>query len=516
MKIMLIFFLLIIKIYSADIYPRELDIKDAKLSDVVAELSKYSKKTIISDKNLKDENVNIYFKEKTSLEEILNTLILAYGLKKIEIKNIILLKRKNIIDDNYLMGKIKNNNLGIENVKIKLRRGKEDHSFISGNHGEFLIENLDTGVYYLSIVSNKYTYNGKFIEIKKGSNIFDISLQSSVNKNDIRGEENNQKNKKNAIIENISLENIDEREVKSILKEVFQKDLIISSNKMNNSIILYGDIKFVLEAKKLIKKLDEKIKQVKISAKVIDIKESKVKDLGLNFNINSQGTGDKKSSGIVTGLLGDSYIDGIGEVLGSSINFVSKFNNGNTVLDLNLKLLEATQDLKITALPSVIVLSGKEGKLKTVEEVIVGEKKEENTENDEINYEPIFKEAGVILKVTPQIKNKENIYLDIKLEVSDFKLKRTFKKNEEKENDGTFNSEGGSKVSRSLESKVRVQNNEIIFIGGLKRTMDANIKSKVPVIGDIPVVGNLFKSSSVRKENTILYIRLKAEIIEEN
>lgn len=515
-KRVFLFFILIIRIIIADTYPRELDIKDAKLSDVVAELSKYSKKTIICDNETQNEILNVYFKEGTSIKNILDTITLAYGLKEIKNKEIILLKRKNSPNETYLMGKVHKNTLGIGGVGVNLKRGDEHYYGRSGASGEFLIENIDEGVYYLSITSKSYSYLGDFIEVKKGQNRFDISLKSTFKRNISITEDSIQNNKKNVIIENISLENIDHMEVKRILKEIFQRDLGISSNGGNNSIILHGKPELVFQGKKLILSLDKKLKQVKIEAEVIDIKENTMKDLGINFNINTQGGLQDKNTGSSLGVLTESHIDGIGEVLGTTINFVSKFNSGESVLDFNLKALEAEQNLKVTALPSIIVLSGKEGVLRSTQEVIVGERKEENLDNDDVNYQPIFKEAGVILKVTPIPKSDGSIYLTLNLEVSDFNLKRTFKKDEEKENDGTFNAEGGSKELRSLKSEIRIKNRETIFIGGLKRTLDGTIHSEVPIVSDIPIVGNLFKSNSKRKENTILYIRLKAEIIEEN
>ena len=199
--------------------------------------------------------------------------------------------------------------------------------------------------------------------------------------------------------------------------------------------------------------------------------------------------------------------------MGTSINFVSKFNSGRDVLDLTLNLLETTQDLTVNALPSIILLNGEVGTLKMTEEVIVGQDKEENTDNDTVTYTPIFKEAGIILKVLPFIKEDNSVYLDINLEASDFKLKKSLKPSDV--NSGTFNADGGSKVSRNLETKVRLKNNDVILIGGLKRKIDQKIDNKVPVLSEIPGVGILFKSKSSRLEHTDLYIKLKAEVIEE-
>lgn len=267
-------------------------------------------------------------------------------------------------------------------------------------------------------------------------------------------------------------------------------------------------------AKELVAKLDKRKKQVRVTAEIIDVKENLFESLGFNWAYGTKGRINNKNNGVFMQSLISGTTDGIGDIIGSSINFISSFNNGKNVLNMTLNLLETTQDLTVNALPSIILLSGEMGTLKMTEEVIVGEDKEEDNDNDRVNYKPIFKEAGIILKVKPLIKSDGYIYLDLDLEASDFKLKKSLELKEE--NTGTFNSEGGSKISRNLKTKVRLKNNDVILIGGLKRKVDQKIKNKVPFLGDIPGIGILFKRTSSRMERTDLYIKLKAEIIEEN
>ncbi|EHI78900.1 hypothetical protein HMPREF9093_00836 [Fusobacterium sp. oral taxon 370 str. F0437] len=95
-----------------------------------------------------------------------------------------------------------------------------------------------------------------------------------------------------------------------------------------------------------------------------------------------------------------------------------------------------------------MIASGEEGEFKVTEEVIVGVKT--NRENKKDKYsEPVFKEAGLIMKVKPFIKDDDYIVLEISLELSDFKFKRNVL-NIKDINSGTYNSEGGSKVGTEL------------------------------------------------------------------
>ena len=81
-------------------------------------------------------------------------------------------------------------------------------------------------------------------------------------------------------------------------------------------------------------------------------------------------------------------------------------------------------------------------------------------------------------------------------------------------NSGTYNSEGGSKVGRGLTTKVRVKNGDTILLGGLKKSIQQNIESKIPILGDIPIISFFFKNTTKKNENSDMYIKLKVEIDE--
>ena len=514
-KIYIIFMFIFLNSFSIEIYPKELDLKEVPISDVFAHLSKYSKYTIIGDSYIKDIMVDGYFKKGTSIDEILNVIGVTYGLSKIKTGKTLIFRGRKSEDREMLIGKIYdiNTNKELKNIKIILKR-KDTIEAYSGNYGEYLIDNIVKGSYFISILSEDYLYNGDFLEIKDGVNQFDIYIERKNLKYQKNiPQEREQKSQKDDIIENILLDNLNYEEIERIIKETFNDRLKVSISPGNNSVILFGKGDYIYSAKKLIKNLDRRKKQVRVTAEIIDVKENLFEDLGFNWVYDSQGKLSDKNSGVYLETLISGTVDGLGDIMGSSINFISKFNSGKDVLDLTLNLLETTQDLTVNALPSIILLNGEVGTLKMTEEVIVGQDKEENNNNDMVTYTPIFKEAGIILKVLPYIKEDNSVYLNINLEASDFKLKKSLKPSDV--NSGTFNADGGSKVSRNLETKVRLRNKDVILIGGLKRKIDQKINSRVPILSEIPAIGVLFKSKSSRLEHTDLYIKLKAEVIEE-
>ena len=514
-KIFILFIFIYLTNFSMETYPKELDLKDIPIVDLFAHLSRYSKYTMIGDSYVKDIVVDGYFKKGTSIDEILDAMEATYGLTKIKNGKTLIFRGRKSEDKDMLVGKVfdKNTNKELKGIKIILKRREVIEAY-SGNYGEYLIDSIVKGTYFISILSNDYTYSGDFLEIKDGVNKFDFYVErKNLNFTKNIPQEREQKNQKDDIIENILLENLNHEEIEKIIRETFEDKLKVSISSGNNSIVLFGKGEAVYAAKNLIKKLDKRKKQVRGTAEIIDVKENLFEELGFNWAYDTQGRLSDKSSGIYLETLISGTVDGLGEIMGSSINFISKFNSGKDVLDLTLTLLETTQDLTINALPSIILLNGETGVLKMTEEVIVGQDKEENTNNDTVTYTPIFKEAGIILKVLPYIKEDNSVYLDLNLEASDFKLKKSLKPSDI--NSGTFNADGGSKISRNLQTKVRLKNNDVILIGGLKRKIDQKINSKVPILSEIPAVGILFRSKSSRLEHTDLYIKLKPEVIDE-
>ncbi len=514
-RVFILFLFVHLNNFTTEIYPKELDLKDVPIVDVFAHLSKYSQYTLIGDSYVKDIVVDGYFKKDTTIDEILEVLELTYGLTRVKRGKTLIFRNRKSENKDILIGKIYDidTNKELKNIKIVLKKRGTVETF-SGEYGEYLMDDVVKGTYFISILSDEYYYHGDFLEIKEGVNQFDFYVErknSKYSKN--IPQEREQKNKKDDIIENILLENLNYEEIERIIKETFDDKLKVSISPGNGSVILFGKDEYMYSAKKLIKSLDTRKKQVKVTAEIIDVKANLFEDLGFNWVYATQGRSSSRSDGIYLETLISGTTDGLGEVLGSSINFISKFNSGRDILDLTLNLLETTQDLTVNALPSIILLNGEVGTLKMTEEVIVGQDKEESTNNDMITYTPIFKEAGIILKVLPYIKEDNSVYLNINLEASDFKLKKSLKPSDI--NEGTFNADGGSKVSRNLETKVRLRDKDVILIGGLKKKIDQKINNKVPLLSEIPAIGILFKSQSSRLEHTDLYIKLKAEVIEE-
>ena len=498
---------------------QDLELKDMMLSDVVAILSKEFKRSIIIDDKSKDIKLDMFFYKGESLKNILESICVANELKLREIDEIILLSKnkENNLDEVILAGQVvdERDRQGLKGVKITIK-DLVINSIITTYDGNFVINNLNPGIYMVKFEKVGYESTSKIIKLVENINDLEIKMRKNSDKN--ISQKNLLKDEsisfKEFCSKKVRLKNIDFKEIEKIIIRTYGDVVDIVSLEKSNSIVITGNKKFVAEVEEFIKEIDKEVKQVRITSQIFDVTENLFEELGFDWLYSSSGS-IEKNSGTDIGLLGNSSIEGAGSILSSGISLIRQFNSGSDILGMGLNLLQSTQDLVITAMPSIVVTDGAEGEFKITEEVIVGEEKQENDNTEKTTYTPIFKEAGIILKVTPTIEENGVIFLKIKIEVSNFKLKKV--KNENiAEDTGTYNSNGGSKIGRSIETTVKMRSGETIFIGGLKRSATYDIDSQVPLLGDVPVLGIFFKSKELKKEKTDIYVRLKVDIEEEN
>lgn len=494
---------------------QDLELKDMILSDVVAILSKESGKSIVVDDKSKDIKLDMFFSKGENLKDILESICMTNDLKLKEMANIIVLTKNKTGDlgEFSLAGQVldEEENQGLENVKITIKDMVMD-SVKTIYDGNFIINNLKPGIYMVKFEKAGYESTSKIIKLVENLSTIEIRMRknrsSKMYQNSNLQEE--ERGYKEFCSKKIKLKNINSKEIQEILNKIYGDIIDIAVLEKNNSIVITGNEKIIIEVEDFIKDIDRDIKQVRITSQIFDVTENLFEELGFDWLYSSSGSIDK-SSGTDIGILGNSSVEGAGNVLSSGISLIRQFNSGSDILGMGLNLLQSTQDLVITAMPSIVVTDGAEGEFKITEEVIVGEEKQENDNTEKTTYTPIFKEAGIILKVTPTIGENDTVFLKVKIEVSNFKLKKI--KNENiTEDTGTYNSNGGSKIGRSIETTVKMRNGETIFIGGLKRSAAYDINSQVPLLGDVPVLGVFFKNKEIKKEKTDIYVRLKVDI----
>jgi len=223
--------------------------------------------------------------------------------------------------------------------------------------------------------------------------------------------ENNKKDEIKNKTGEIEFEYRDAKEISEALNG-FEKFEIIG---VGNKIIFSGDEKKFEEMKKIIKSFDSPKEQVIIKGTIIDTSSNLFERLGIDWSINSD-SGNAGKNNLVA------------KFLNGEISIGSIFSAGGKFLGVDFNMLKENGDIRIEAMPTLMIMEKEEGELKVTEEVIVGEKKV--TKNNEDYIEPIFSEAGIVFKIIPEIKKingVKKILLKLDTEISNFKLTSTYK-----------------------------------------------------------------------------------------
>lgn len=243
------------------------------------------------------------------------------------------------------------------------------------------------------------------------------------------------------------------------------------------------------EVEKIIDELSKPLKQVEIEAQFID--RALTDELTRRANLNlamPPATIDVGSSGSLN--LSTSVID-----LVDYRNLLSLL--GGAQLTLSAEAQKSNSTTELLASPRMVTVSGKEAK------ILIGERVPYVAGIDENGRVIIdYMDVGIQLRITPVVRNDGSIQLKVYTEVSEVK-ERTL---------SGMNTYG--KITRQAETEVILKNNQTLVIGGLVQDKSVKTVAKVPVLGDLPFIGQIFRSETDRKDKAELLIFITARVIE--
>ena len=308
-------------------------------------------------------------------------------------------------------------------------------------------------------------------------------------------------------------------EVKDTIEKVLTSRGKFTYDTRTNTLIVTDSQSNIPVLEKTVKSLDTITPQVLIEAKIIETDLSVTDKLGINWNISATVSGSKRPTTWPTTIHSDNkylrdytYVDSSGSDTKTSLDFPSPSSDLFTFGTIDTSSLSVTLDAilndshtKILSQPKIATMDNNTATINVVTEDPVPEYTfNSDTGQWEINgYE--WKQYGVTLEVTPQINKEGFITLDIKPTVSD------------KLADKTFTSASGSSAlvpilsTQTTSTKVMVKDGETLVIAGLIRDKVVNTVSKVPFLGDIPLLGYLFKhkNKTTEKKNLLIFITPK-------
>jgi len=289
----------------------------------------------------------------------------------------------------------------------------------------------------------------------------------------------------------------------------------IQSDEATNAVIITAGPDVVRRMKSIIRQLDIRRAQVLIESIIAEISNNKSKELGAQFAIAGRegstgsvpiGIGNFGGTNGILGLLNAADTGNVADAAGSIGNGITigVGSNTGTRFAFLLKALNADAATNILSTPSIVTLDNEEAEIVVGQNVpfITGSFTNTGTSSGSTNpFQTIErKDVGITLKVTPQINEGNTIKLDIDQEISNLAASSVATA------DVITN-------KRTLKTSVLVEDGEILVLGGLIDDTMRDQEQKIPILGDIPFLGALFRTQTTTKEKQNLMIFMRPKIM---
>ena len=281
----------------------------------------------------------------------------------------------------------------------------------------------------------------------------------------------------------------------------------ISADKATNSLIIMADKDDYLVLEEVIKKLDIPRSMVYIEALIMEVDMEKSLDIGVDWSVFGKTSIDGKETAVGGGFRQGLEI-GPDELLkgGLTLGLLSEPITiaGITVNNISaiVNAVKTDDDFRILSTPQVLTTDNEEARITIVENRPYQTRS--TTDVSGGTFESFeYRDVGKILKVTPHVTEGGRVRMLINLEVSAIDQTATL----------TTSSTLPVSLKRTVDTTVIVRNNQTIVIGGLIDETTTLSETKVPVLGDVPILGWLFRDKSDSVEKTNLYVFLTPRVI---
>lgn len=279
----------------------------------------------------------------------------------------------------------------------------------------------------------------------------------------------------------------------------------VSVDERTNTLLIRDTATSIEDIKRMVSVLDIPVRQVIIESRMVTVKDNINEELGIRWGVTDTGS-DSSTSGSLTGAdnAGNGIIPSLSDRLNvnlpvanpaGSIAFqVARLADG-TILDLELSAMEKENKGEIIASPRITTANQKEAYIEQGVEIPYQEAASSGATSTQ------FKKAVLSLTVTPHITPDDRIILDLVVTqdtVSD-----------------VSNGTAPAIDTQRIGTQVLVNNGETIVLGGIYQQQIISSVSKVPVLGDIPYFGWMFRNSSNFNEKKELLIFVTPRIVTE-
>ena len=294
-----------------------------------------------------------------------------------------------------------------------------------------------------------------------------------------------------------------------VIQSVLTKQGKIAIDSRTNKLIITDVPEVFPQIESILDELDIKAPQILIEAQVIEVSKASGFDVGFNWNVEGSFTGGST----------EMPWDYFGASKDSTNSFLKYFGGTKAAADLSttlpkldwanftviFKALMTNQEARSLGKPKVITMNNNQAMVTSSRDASVGKLTKENGQGGS-SYSSTSgnerKRVGLTLTVTPQVNKEGYVTLTVLPSYSDLVASET----------------GGDSydtVTRAVTTQVRVKSGQTVVLGGLLQSSEKESVSKVPLLGQIPIVGWLFTSKTKSKSTTDLVIFITPTVLSE-
>ena len=263
------------------------------------------------------------------------------------------------------------------------------------------------------------------------------------------------------------------------------KDVRVVADDANNSLLIFASEAEYQRILLVLEEVDAQPNQVLLDAVIAEVSLDDELKFGVRWLF-----GENKQNGTFSNIASGS--------VAQSFPGFSYFLRANDI-SFTLNALSSVTDVRVLSSPSLVVLDNKTAVLQVGDQVpiVTQSAKGTSTTDAPIVNNVELKDTGVILSVTPRVNDSGRVILDVEQEVSSV-VETT-----------TSGIDSPTIRQRKIKTSVVVTDGEALALGGLIQERESTGKAKVPILGDMPLLGNAFrqKTNKVARTELIIFIR---------
>ncbi len=297
-------------------------------------------------------------------------------------------------------------------------------------------------------------------------------------------------------------------------QEIFGGDVKITADKSTNSLVVVASKQDYEVVSGLLAKIDIPRDQVFVEAIIMEMTANDTNNYGVGYyQYGSSGYGKVGFNGGIN--INDvlNPASGTGAVLsfgtGKTVTVTDPTSGKTLTIPSLLGLVNFIKQVKkgnILSTPQIVAMDNQEAEIEVGDKVVTGANTTQGTNGNPNTVSPIFEDATIKLNIKPFISPaSETIRMEIKQNIAQLSNNNS--------SPAALQSTTQPLAKRSIKTTIVVKNGDTAILGGLIKDQETETISKIPLLGDIPILGWLFKSKSTTKDKVNMVVFLTPKII---